>query len=1682
MNRSIESRAAAYRKTRKKRKALRTTVTYLAAIVVFCTVYALILPAITKERAAFCGYEEHIHSEECYSISYPVCEICGNPFSPEDTSETQNSDIADTQEADTAEMQAVDETETETADTGQIEADSISEKAQTEDTVATETEAPPAVTEEVHIHKAANSSITSILICEKEEHIHIEQCFVDRNADIEDSLIWEETIPEELNGTWQTDLIEVAKSQLGYTESKTNFETDENGSTKGYTRYGAWDNDPYTDWKNAFVRFCMHYAGYDSEYFPVSDDTEEWIKLLEEKGLFGTIGDLTFKEGDIVFIKISDTEYFPAILTEILTYTETDETTNEEKEETLLKVIEGDCDGSVAYKEYKLSSLEVYGFADTRKAYLEYRKHVPFEKVFEDENVTVTARYYLTAGIPDDAVLTVTPIEEGDKQYEDCYAEAIDEINKNTAETRTSTVTDFRLYDISFILDGEEITPLDNVDIQISYPSEIKEDNEVSVIHYAEDGPELSKVSDFYVDEGGNLNTEFETDSFSLFAIVTTDSLPNYIVSFQKYSITDDNIAQLGNQTFAVTQEANALYCEEDGLLSTRKVNIRTSGNVSGAENLIQWTFERNGTTGSRYYLKAAFDDTVYYLAVSNGALVTVTDKDEATVFTATRKDTNLTLASGTSYINVTDDGPTVSTTVNLTLYNAPSGSGVKVVFDGQLGNPTYMTSPNHKKTYYKWRDNERLEVTADANGYVTLPKTLTTGSSYYPMRINGWYDIINGVYYNSKMLDKQIKVTSDTIFYPEWVAESYDIGQNIDTVTNQPDTSDFITTNVFDYNELFNVHSCYYNESNDSWYFDENSELGFIFFDYLQPTGNIGYMYDKDNYVNGVSVNVENTPGNRGSKIIFPGQITEGIATAERIEALFGERELVGKLSLGEGDWLYSYDEDTGFYYYNSAKNAASYNQELERFYVYDYTVNIDGSSSINDFVPLNYIDNHGTGHVNSPQDTTTTDNTVYCEKGNQVNYWFGMSSQIEFYLPEDSGSGKNISGHGEDMQFRFSGDDDVWVFINNDLVLDLGGVHDVVYGEINFSTGVVKTGQAFSPSESDIAKNTAANFAGMPGVEEGTPSGVTITQLPTLNGGEKHTLTVYYLERGSSLSNCAIYFNLSPAYELEITKSDKNGNIHLANAHFQIFDDPECTNYATLYRQLENGALEDVTGQTFITDENGVLNCYGLLDGKKYYIKEVLPPSGYPDMSKFVIEVDLSSDDKETEVVIDSNKNPWIYAKANVVSSDTKHKIELEVYNDVYIGGNETTSVYAEKVWEGESTDLPGSITVLLYANGVSTSRTLTLNSENDWKGYFYELPLRDSDGNIIEYTVEEIDLPYGYTPSYDETFSQISTTVDIPGHFKSVASLTDGKYYRFVSTSTGQAIQGSSGSSISGAVINEENDAQLWKAIASSTNGCFLLQNKAYTSRYLSLASTSWGGSGASTTNSTTSNSAKISLDAGKLKSNSGYYLTNGSNNSFSTSSRVANGATITAYEWVDPSTTTETIDIPGWKITNTAWGRLTIPVEKIWDETVPASERAPVEFELYLVRNGTENTPQRVASVTVTAETDWKALFEDLEYPGEDGYYCIVERSEIYTVTHSGETVYILIGDTLCEASVVNIDENGNTAGVQITNSMLYLLPDTGGTGKLIFAALGLILVVSSGILLAYQYRVKRKEDF
>lgn len=152
-----------------------------------------------------------------------------------------------------------------------------------------------------------------------------------------------------------------------------------------------------------------------------------------------------------------------------------------------------------------------------------------------------------------------------------------------------------------------------------------------------------------------------------------------------------------------------------------------------------------------------------------------------------------------------------------------------------------------------------------------------------------------------------------------------------------------------------------------------------------------------------------------------------------------------------------------------------------------------------------------------------------------NANKYGFGTEFDIDFYMSE-TGTLTAADNTQKDITFNFSGDDDVWVYVDGVLVLDLGGAHKVSSGSINFSkmqviykaavdssdninnrTAEPKTNDTYATNKEyvttvDLAKIFAANGA----------------EFNNKNSSKKHTLQMFYMERGSFDSNCSISFNL--------------------------------------------------------------------------------------------------------------------------------------------------------------------------------------------------------------------------------------------------------------------------------------------------------------------------------------------------------------------------------------------------------------------------------------------------------------------------------------------------------------------------------------------------------------------------
>ena len=180
------------------------------------------------------------------------------------------------------------------------------------------------------------------------------------------------------------------------------------------------------------------------------------------------------------------------------------------------------------------------------------------------------------------------------------------------------------------------------------------------------------------------------------------------------------------------------------------------------------------------------------------------------------------------------------------------------------------------------------------------------------------------------------------------------------------------------------------------------------------------------------------------------------------------------------------------------------------------------------------------------------------------QYNYGFGAKLQFDFTLTQDGNVvvGKDASGKDIEVpiKFFFSGDDDVWVYIDGELVLDVGGAHDKASGLLEFGAGNTVTPYVSSN------KNTTQDGTIVYKTYTGTPKTVCFNDKPVTfqNKGDliyldkkrtTHTLTMFYMERGMWESNMAVAFNFPDNNELQV---EKEVNVDKVNDAFKdLFKD---------------------------------------------------------------------------------------------------------------------------------------------------------------------------------------------------------------------------------------------------------------------------------------------------------------------------------------------------------------------------------------------------------------------------------------------------------------------------------------------------------------------------------------------
>lgn len=185
---------------------------------------------------------------------------------------------------------------------------------------------------------------------------------------------------------------------------------------------------------------------------------------------------------------------------------------------------------------------------------------------------------------------------------------------------------------------------------------------------------------------------------------------------------------------------------------------------------------------------------------------------------------------------------------------------------------------------------------------------------------------------------------------------------------------------------------------------------------------------------------------------------------------------------------------------------------------------------------------------------------------------YSFGMNLDAEFYMPE----GGKVNN--QDMVFDFTGDDDVWVFIDDVLVLDLGGIHQALSGSINFATGKITYDRTQSHGNHPAGTIDQA-FANAGKRWDSTPY-------------KTHHLSFFYLERGDGGSNCKIKFNLpvKPSKAIDIEKETLGTIDENKKFQFQLFVDSSPASYQGKY-SVYDAYTNQVVQSNLQTSNNGVI-----------------------------------------------------------------------------------------------------------------------------------------------------------------------------------------------------------------------------------------------------------------------------------------------------------------------------------------------------------------------------------------------------------------------------------------------------------------------------------------------------------
>lgn len=318
-------------------------------------------------------------------------------------------------------------------------------------------------------------------------------------------------------------------------------------------------------------------------------------------------------------------------------------------------------------------------------------------------------------------------------------------------------------------------------------------------------------------------------------------------------------------------------------------------------------------------------------------------------------------------------------------------------------------------------------------------------------------------------------------------------------------------------------------------------------------------------------------------------------------------------------------FNDDTGvdYWYFDSKDTTLYLKQDSEQNSDSKYFLQKSTDDKKNNSVNVNASSDKQGQNGYFPFNETATSGVA-----STYNYGFGTKLQMDFTLTDDGMVETNKIGEDNkkvktNIKFFFSGDDDVWVFIDGKLALDVGGAHGKVSGLLEFGetkdgknsvtayvSRVKKGGTSGSDQDKNSVKSVTYNGEPINFYAQGTT-------LP-LDKGKKHTLTMYYMERGMWESNMAVAFNFPDNNELQVQKEVDLTNV--TDDDFKnCFKNQKIFNF-TIKNQATHYGTKDAAGP----DESGT-------------------PSKVVDLTAKENKIEPATPGKESEYIFRLEPNHW-------------------------------------------------------------------------------------------------------------------------------------------------------------------------------------------------------------------------------------------------------------------------------------------------------------------------------------------------------------------------------------------------------------------------------------------------------